>query len=71
MSGSVIIEMHIEGNRGHFAHPFDDHRTDGDVGHEVAVHNIDMKPVGAGRFDCLDLVFEPAEVGGENRWSDF
>ena len=64
-------EVHIEGDRRHFAHPLDDHRTDRDVGHEMAVHDIDMNPVGAGRFDRLDLVFQPAEVGRQYRRSDF
>ena len=58
MSGSVIIEMDIDRNSRHLPHPFDDDGANGDVRHEVAVHDIDMEPVGAGGFDSLDFVLE-------------
>ena len=39
---------------------------DGDVRHEMAVHHVDMNPVGAGGIDGAHLLAEPREVGGEN-----
>jgi hypothetical protein len=54
-----------------FAHPFDDDRSNGDVRHEVAVHDIDVQPIGARGFDSLNLVFETAEVRGQNGRGDF
>ncbi len=44
----------------------DDHRTDGEVGDEVAVHHVDMEQVG--RFgDAIHLGRELSEVGGQDR----
>ena len=39
-------------------------------GHEAPVHDVDVDPVGAGRLDGLDLLGEPAEVGGEDGGGD-
>jgi hypothetical protein len=36
----------------------------------MTIHDIDVKPVSAGRFNCLNLIFEPAEVCGKNGWGD-
>ena len=40
-----------------------DRRPDREVGHEVAVHHVDVEEVGLGR-DAFDLVGELGEVGG-------
>ena len=45
-------------------------QTNGDVRHEVTVHHIDVQHAGAAAFDCLDLIAETGEVGGQNRRSD-
>ena len=37
---------------------FDHVRADGDVGHEMPVHHVDMDPVGAGGIDGADLLAE-------------
>ena len=42
-------------------------RADGDVGDEMAVHHVDVDPVGAGLVDRADLLAEPGEVGGQDR----
>ena len=36
----------------------------------MAVHDIDMDPVGAGRIDRAHLLAELGEVGGEDRRRD-
>ena len=45
-----------------------DIRADGDVGHEMAIHHVDMDPVGPGLVDRAHLGAEIGEVGGEDRW---
>ena len=45
--------------------------ADGDVGHEMAVHHVDMDPVGAGRIDRAHLLAEPGEIGGKDRGRDY
>ena len=42
----------------------------GDVGHEVAVHDVDLHPVGAGGLDGGNLLAEAGEVGGKDRGDD-
>ena len=47
-----------------------DVRADGDVGHEMAVHHVDMDPVGAGVIDRAHLFAQPGKIGGQNGWGD-
>ena len=47
----------------------DDGRADGEVRDEVAVHDVEVKQIGAG-LDVPQLVGEPREVRGEKRWGD-
>jgi hypothetical protein len=42
----------------------------GDVGHEMAVHDIDVDVVGAGRGDRADLLAHAGEIGGQNGRGD-
>ena len=56
-------QMHIERFLGVRPDRFDDLRPDGDVGHEMAVHDVDMNEVGARRFDRLDLGPQAREIG--------
>jgi hypothetical protein len=42
--------------------------TDGDVGHELAVHHVDVDHPGSGVEDGLDVLAEAAEVRGQDRW---
>ena len=45
-------------------------RADGDVGNEMAVHDVDMDPVGAGGVNRPDFLAELGEIGGEDRRGD-
>ena len=45
-------------------------RADGEVGHEMAVHDVDVDPVGAGLVDRADFLAELGEVGGQDRRGD-
>jgi len=46
-------------------------RADGDVGDEVAVHDVDVKDGAAGVDGGLGLSAELGEVGGEDGWCEF
>ena len=46
----------------------DHRRAEGDVGHEMPVHHVEVDPVGAGRRDRAHLLAEPREVRRQNRW---
>ena len=47
----------------------DDRQAEGQVGHEVVVHDVDVEPVG-GRGHGRGLVGEPGEVGGQDAGRD-
>ena len=48
-------QMDVEDFAGMRTQCLDHRRTDGQVGHEMAVHDIDMDIVGAGGIDGADL----------------
>jgi hypothetical protein len=45
-------------------------RADGDVGHEMAVHHIDMDPVAACFVDRANFFTQTREIGGQDRRGD-
>src|SRR6266571_3026628 len=38
------------------------------VGHEAAVHHIDMDPIGPGNVDGADLLAQSGEIASQYRW---
>ena len=58
--------MHVERQLGMRPQRLDHHWADGEVGHEVTVHHVDMNPVGARRRHRLDLLAEGGEVGRQD-----
>jgi hypothetical protein len=56
-------EMNIEGLLRPRADAFDEARPKRDVGHEMAVHDVDMNPVTSGLVDRSDLLAEAGEIG--------
>ncbi len=52
------------------ANRFDNQRANRDVGHETAVHDVDVNPVGAGPVDRLDFSLKTAKISGKDRWGD-
>ena len=54
----------VEGGEG-----FKSNCAEGDVGDEVAVHDVYVEPVDAVFEDGLALCAEVSEVGGEDGWS--
>ena len=69
LTGVVDHEVAVEEEVGALAQRLHDGRADREVGHEVAVHHVDVEQVGLGG-DALDLVAEPREVGREDRRRD-
>lgn len=55
-------QMAVKKRIGMAAQRIDDERADGDVWHEVPVHHIDMKPVGAGGEDGIGLVGQMGKI---------
>jgi len=45
-------------------------RADGEVGHVVVVHDVEVDNVSAGSDHVVDLLAELGEVGGEDGRSD-
>jgi hypothetical protein len=58
-------QMRIEGAPGEPAEILDDLRAPGDIGHERAVHHVEVHVVGACRIDQSDLLRDGGEIGGE------
>ena len=48
----------------------DDRGADGDIGHEMAVHDVQMDHPDAGGSHDGDLVRQPGEVRAEDGWDD-
>ena len=63
-------QMDVERLGGVRAERLHHRRADREVGHEMAVHHVDVDPVGAGLVDRAHFLAEPGEVGGEDRGGD-
>ena len=63
-------EVHVEHLGGVRAQRLHHVGADRDVGYEMAVHDIDVDPVGAGLIDGAHLLAELGEIGSEDRRSD-
>ena len=63
-------QMDVERLGGVRAKRFDHRRADGEVGHEMPVHHVDVHPVGAGRVHRAHFLAEPGEIGGQDRRGD-
>src|SRR3569623_1425164 len=50
--------------------PLHEDRPERDVGHEMAVHDIDMDVVGPRGLDSADFLAQPREIGGQYRRRD-
>jgi hypothetical protein len=64
-------QVHVDG-RGDavLAQGLADQRADGQVGHVVVVHDIEVHDVGAGGQHVVDLLAELGEVGGQDGRGD-
>ena len=46
------------------------HRPDGEIGHVVIVHDIEMDEIGAGMQHGIDFLAQAGEVGGQDGGGD-
>ena len=71
--GVGVFDHHVavEGQPGDGAEGLDHGRPEGDVGHEVAVHDVDVEEGGSAAFGRGDLVGEMGEVRGEDGCGQF
>ncbi len=60
-------QVAVEGLVGGAAQRADDVGPEGDIGDEVAVHHVEMDPVGTGCRDIPHLVSQAGEIGSEDR----
>jgi len=67
--GILDHQVAIEWKLRRFAQRFDDRWAEGDVGHKVAVHDVDVDDGAAAFFGRRDGVGQVSEVRGENRRS--
>ena len=49
---------------------FSNRRAKRKIRYEMAVHDIDVKHLNAGRFDTADVFTQTCEIGGENGWKN-
>jgi hypothetical protein len=63
-------EVDINHLLGRCADCFHDRRANRDVGHETAVHDIDVNPVGACLVDRLDFSLKTAKISGKDGGGD-
>ena len=68
--GPLDHQVDVQRKGGAAAHRLHDGRADGQVGDEMAVHDIHMDIIGAGLFHGPDLFAEAGEVGGKNGRGD-
>ena len=63
-------QVDVEGQPRVAAQAGDDRRAEADVGDEMAIHDIEMQPVGARLLDGADLLGKAGEVGGQEARAD-
>ena len=63
-------EVDVDGQAGLAADGRDELGPEGQVGHEVPVHDVDVDEVGPGLVGQLDGLGEPREIGGQDGRGD-
>ena len=71
--GVGVLDHHVavEGEFGDGAQGLHHGRAEGDVGNEVAVHDVNMENGGSAALGCRDFVGKVREVGGEDGCGQF
>ena len=57
-------QVHVQWLVAQSLHMFDDGKAKRDVGHENAVHHVEVQQVGLAAVDHIDVLGEVAKVGG-------
>ena len=63
-------QMHFERLRRDRTEPLADDRTHAQIGHEMAIHHVDMNAVGSGLGRLANEFTQSGKVGGQNGRSD-
>ena len=63
-------QMHVEGQRRVRPQCFHHARPDGEIRHEVPIHDVNMEVIGAGSGDRAHFLAEPREIGRQDRRRD-
>jgi hypothetical protein len=63
-------EVDVESEAGGFTDRFDDGDSDGEIGYEMAVHDIEMEQRSPSAFDGGDLLAQSRKICGEDRRND-
>ena len=63
-------QVRVENLPGVRTHRFDDVRAERNVRHKMAVHHVQVDPVGAGSIDAADFFAQFGEIRSENRRRD-
>ena len=63
-------EVNVEKQFGERADGFDDLRTEGNVWHEVTIHDVEMQPISTGSLRAFGPLTEASMVRGEQRWGN-
>ncbi len=63
-------QMRVEDLPGVGPQRLDDVGTVGNVRHEMAVHHVEVNPVGACRVDGANLLAKPGKIRRQDRWRD-
>ena len=56
-------EVYVKGLGAHLAHGFEHRESERDVGHEDAVHHVEVKPVGLTLVNHFYVALQVNEVG--------
>ena len=62
--------MDVERFGGDFRDGVDEGGAEGNVIHQMTIHDIEMMPVRARRLGAQHFLVQTSEIAGENRWSD-
>ena len=63
-------EVHVERNPGGAFHVSDDWRANGDVRHEMAVHDVDVNEIGTAPLGGGHGLAERGKISSQNRGGD-
>ena len=73
--GRVLVrildhQVHVQDRAGGLAERFDHRRSDGEIGHEMAVHHVHMEHAAAGRLERGNLLAQARKIGRKDGWQD-
>jgi hypothetical protein len=71
MIRSLDHQVHLERKLRQFAHGGDDRRSEGNIIDEMAIHNVEVKPVRARLFHASNVMAESREIRSKHGRRDY